>query len=179
MCLWSFMLGLKTLIRGCASWNPNQWCLVLGCPCDLTFDHGIDWNSSSLGRGSWPYCHTSCHASSIIKLALCMRFIHLTYMSTCLGFSFVSRFLSLHPFIWCFQDLNLGSLHPFMWYYQNYQSLVIDSWILGFISPWSLVMHGFPFDLWSIHVHSIMVCIHFNWPFKLVKGFSPCAWSIG
>ena len=70
--LWNFMLCLKTLIREYASWNPNLGCLVLVFHLRLTFDHGIEWNPSSLERGSWPCCPT---------------YLHLTYMSIHMVFS--------------------------------------------------------------------------------------------
>lgn len=65
------------------------------------FDLGIYWNPNSLGWGSWP----TCHASSIIKFSLCMRIIHLTYMSTCLGFHLIQCLVqvSIHMhFTWTF-----------------------------------------------------------------------------
>lgn len=86
--MWSFMLGLETLIKGCISWNPSYACLVLMCHLRLTFDHGIDWNSRSLGRGYWP----SCHASSNIKLAI-VHEIHSSNLHAHLfGISSSSRF---------------------------------------------------------------------------------------
>lgn len=74
---WLGVVNHETLIRDawylCANWG---WLLIM--ELTETLDH---W-----GRGS---CHTFYHESWFIKLALCIRFIHLTYMHICLGFHLV------------------------------------------------------------------------------------------
>lgn len=52
--LWNFMIGLKTLIRRCASWNPNQGCLVLVCHLSLTCYHGL---TGTLAHGEEGFDH--------------------------------------------------------------------------------------------------------------------------
>lgn len=118
------MLSLKILTRRCASWNPNQGCLVLRCPCELTFDHGIDWNPNLLGKGYWPYCHTPCNASSTIKPTIVHK-IHSSNLQVNLfgDFIWIKVIVCIHSYV-VFKILIHGHCVHFIWCCQDHHSTI-------------------------------------------------------
>lgn len=140
-------LSLKTLIRGCASWNTNQGCLILCAILSWLLTMGL---TKTLAHLEETLDHLVMHHQPL-KLLLCMRFFHLTYMSTCLGFHMVQGFVItfIHMVFSKSLVLDSWSLFPSILCYQDHQALVINSWIHACISAlvfWSLVC------LWSIKI---------------------------